>query len=77
MPGTGALALQGKKERIDGWYTFTVTTQTKVYAEGLVVQIQRKGETRAEKTAKATGKEGWDVSKGDEVDVYNAEVWFQ
>jgi len=58
MPEIGALALQGKKERIDGWHTFTVTTQTKVYAEGLVVQIQREGEKKGRKDRKSHRERG-------------------
>jgi len=77
MPQTGADALQGKKEYIHGFHTLTVTTQTKVYADGMMVSIVRAGESNAEKTAKSTGEEGWSVKRGDEVRVYNVDIKFE
>lgn len=77
MPKVGALALQGNTEHIDGLHTFTMTTSKNIVASGMMVSVTRAGQNQAEKTAKATGKEGWDVGAGDKVMVYNADVKFQ
>jgi len=77
MPEVGAIAIQGKKEYIDGLHTFTVITPSTVSASGMMVSVTRAGQSQAEKTAKTTGEKGWKVSEGDKVMVYNAEVVFQ
>ena len=77
MSDVGADALQGKKEYIKGPHTFTVTTQTIVFANGLMVSITQAGQKQAGKTAKSSGDSGWSVSEGDKVMVYEAEVWFE
>lgn len=77
MPDIGADALQGKKEYIKGNHTFTVTTQTKVIANGLMVSVIRAGQPKAEKTMKSTGDTGWSVSEGDKVRVFDAEVYLE
>lgn len=75
MP-TGAQALAGKKEYINGLHTFTVTTQTKVFGTGMMVSLFPKGKAEADKTDTVTAEGGWDLTRGDRVKVYNAEVWF-
>lgn len=72
MPDIGADALKGKEEYIDGHHTFTITTQKRVVARGMMVSLTRVGEKKVEIMSKTTGKEGWDISEGDKVDVYNA-----
>lgn len=37
-----------------------------------MVSLTRVGEKKVEIMSKTTGKEGWDISEGDKVDVYNA-----
>lgn len=48
MPEVGAIAVQGKKEYIDGLHTFTVTNKTNVSASGMMVSVIRAGQSLAE-----------------------------
>jgi hypothetical protein len=78
MPkAVGEDALNGIKEHIEGFHTFTVTDQSKVKATGLLVGITRAGESSEEKTEKSTGAEGWNVSRNDKVRIYNADIVFE
>lgn len=72
----GEDALSGIKEHIEGFHTFTVTNQSKVIAEGLMVGIIPAGQTIQTITEKSTGADGWTVGQGDRVRVYNVDIEF-
>lgn len=72
----GEDALNGIRERIDGWHTFTVTTQSQVFGSGMLIGVTRDGQSVEEKTENSTGDAGWDVAMNDRVRVFNVEVWF-
>lgn len=72
----GEDALSGIKEHIEGFHTFTVTNQSKVIADGLMVGIIPAGESVQATTGKSTGTDGWKVSQGDKVRVYNVDIEF-
>ena len=76
MPEIGADALEGTKETIKGYHTFTVTNQQIVKANGMMVQLVPAGKSQAQKTAKSTGDAGWGVREGDKVIVFNVDVVF-
>lgn len=69
-------ALNGIKEYIDGDFTFTVTDQKRVIADGMMVMIFRPGEDNACFHRKETGPDGYSVSKGYTVEVRKANVVF-
>lgn len=75
MSKVGELALRGIEEYIVGPHTFTITTQTKVKANGLMVQHDPLDATG--KQAKRTGDKGWILKEGDKVIVYKAHVVFE
>jgi len=77
MSQTGADALSGKKEHINGWHTFTVGDQSAVIADGLAIMIFDPNQTTARWYGKDTGEAGQSVSRGCRVQVYNVDVEFK
>ena len=62
---------------INGWHTFVVEDHTKVIAKGMLIMIFGVGQTQSRWHGKDTGPEGVAVSRGERVQVYNADVEFQ
>lgn len=74
MPEVGSNALKGIEEYIEGHHSFKVTTQSKVKADRMYIAITRARESTVKKVAKSTGRDRWNVSKEDNINVYNAHV---
>jgi hypothetical protein len=76
MSDTGADALQGTREYIEGPYVFEVQNKGVVIGDGMMIQHWAPGSRDAKHQHNTTGEEGWPVEAGEKVKVYRAYVRF-